>query len=111
MDDADIARDELDRYFASSLAAATAALSEAQQRLDDWHRTQVSSRKDAIAAWKLAAARALAATEEGRDPQPEINRVESMRRWVQAQGHWSPEEDLPAEVEVALRNALRAARR
>jgi hypothetical protein len=64
-----------------------------------------------IAAWKLAAARALATAEEGQDPQPEIDRVDAMRRWALAHGHWSPDEDLPAEVEVALRKAIRAARR
>src|SRR6266508_1508986 len=89
MDDADIVRDELDRYFASNLAATTAAVSNAQQSLDDWQRSGTSSRADVIAAWKYAAARALAV----------------------AQGHWSPDEDLPAEVEVALRTAIRAARR
>jgi hypothetical protein len=43
MDDADIVRDELDRYFASNLAAATAVVAEAQQRLDDWQRSGISS--------------------------------------------------------------------
>jgi hypothetical protein len=65
MDDADIVRDELGRYFASNLAAMTAA------------------------AWKRAAARALAVAEAGRDRQPEVDRVNTMRRWALAQGHWS----------------------
>ena len=111
MDDADIVRDELDRYFASNLAATTAAVTNAQQSLDDWQRSGTSSRADVIAAWKYAAARALAVAEAGRDPQPEVDRVDAMRRWALAQGHWSPDEDLPAEVEVALRKVIRAARR
>ena len=110
MDDAHIARDELDRYFNADLASATAALNEAQRRLDDWHRTGISSRQDTIAAWKLAAATALATAKDGRDPQPEIDRVDAMRRWALAQGHWSSDEDLPAEVEVALRKAMRVGR-
>jgi len=110
MDDADIARDELDRYFASNLAATTAAVADAQQRLDDWQRNGVSRRADVIAAWKHAAARALAVAEAGRDPLPEVDRVDAIRRWALAQGHWSPDEDLPAEVEVALRRAIRATR-
>ncbi|MEJ3741721.1 hypothetical protein WEI85_00265 [Actinomycetes bacterium KLBMP 9797] len=111
MNDADIAREELDRHFASSLAAATVALTEAQQRLDDWRRNGVSGREDAIGAWKLAASRALAAAQDGRDPQPEIDRAEAMRRWVEANGYWSAEDDLPADVEVALRKTARLARR
>jgi hypothetical protein len=42
MDDADIVRDELDRYFSSSLAT-TAAVTAAQQRLDDWQRTAAAA--------------------------------------------------------------------
>jgi len=109
MDDADIARDELDRHFADALATATAALTDARQRLDDWQRNGISTREDAIAAWKLAARQALAAAHDGRNPQQEIDRVQAMRRWAEAQGYWSAEEDLPAEVEVALRKAIRTA--
>ena len=61
MDDAGIARDQLDRHFADALATATAALTDAQQRLDDWRRGGISTREGAIAAWKLAARQALAA--------------------------------------------------
>jgi hypothetical protein len=34
-----------------------------------------------------------------------------MRRWVEEQGLWSPDDDLPAEVEMAIRGAIRAGRR
>jgi len=88
---------------ARPVAATTAAVADAKQRLDDWQRTGISSRADVIAAWKRAAARALAVAEAGRDPQAEVDRVEAMRHWALAQGHSNPDEDLPAEVEVVLR--------
>jgi hypothetical protein len=59
MEDADIVRAELDLYFTSEVEEALAALTEAQQRLDNWRRTGAQSRPDGIAAWKLAAANAL----------------------------------------------------
>jgi hypothetical protein len=111
MDDAGIVRDELDRLFTSNLAAATAAVTAAEQRLDEWRRTGTGSRDDVIAAWKQAAARALTVAKGGQDPQAEVDRVEAVRRWAYAHGHSSPNEDLPAEVDVALRQALRAGRR
>jgi len=64
-----------------------------------------------IEAWKRAAARALAAAEASTDPSAEIERVEAIRRWALDHGHWSADDDLPAEVEVALRKALRTVRR
>jgi hypothetical protein len=111
MDDADIVRDEMDRLFASNLAAATAAVTAAKQRLDDWQRGGAGSRDEVITAWKQAAARALTVAKAGQDPQAEVDRLDAIRRWAYAHHHWSPDEDLPAEVEVALRQALRAARR
>src|SRR6266568_3685294 len=110
MEDADIVRAELDRYFVNEVAAARAALTEAQQRLDEWHRAGAPARQDVIAAWKLAAASAMAAAQGGQDPQLQIDRVQAIRRWALAHGHWSEDADLPAEVEVALRKALRTAR-
>ena len=110
MDDADIVRDELDRLFTSNLADATAAATVAKRRLDEWQRSGISSRDEVIEAWKKAAARAFTTAEAGTDPHSEIERVEAIRRWALAHGHWSPDEELPAEVEVALRKALRAAR-
>ena len=75
MEDAYIVRAELDRHFVRDVEAARTALAEAQQRLDDWRRTGAQSRQDVIAAWKLAAANALAVAQDGQDPQPAINRV------------------------------------
>ena len=96
--------------LAASASKARAALTEAQQRLDDWRRTGAQSRRDVIAAWKLAAANALEVAKSGQDPQLAIDRVQAVRRWLLAQGYWSEDDDLPAEVEVALRKALRTAR-
>jgi hypothetical protein len=111
MDDAAIVRDELDRLFASNLARATAAATAAQERLNEWQRTGASRRDDVIAAWKQAAAQALTVAEAGQDPQAEVDRVDAIRRWAFAHGYWSPDLDLPAEVETALRKAVRTARR
>jgi hypothetical protein len=111
MDDADAVRDELDRLFAGRLAEATAATVVAKRRLDEWQRGGISSQDEVIEAWKRAAARALAVAEAGTDPSAEIERVEMIRRWALDHGYWSADGDLPAEVEVALRKALRTARR
>jgi hypothetical protein len=109
MEDADIARDELDQHFVDAVAAATAALSEAEARLGEWRGSGTVAPDDAIAAWKRTARKAYAAAHEGRDPQPEIDRTQAMRRWVEAHGFWS-DDDLPADVEVALRKASRSVR-
>jgi hypothetical protein len=50
MEDADIVRAELDLYFTSEVEEALAALTEAQQRLDNWCRTGDQSRPYGIAA-------------------------------------------------------------
>jgi hypothetical protein len=110
MDDAEIANAELDRYLATRVERLKTALVEAEQQLHDWRHTGTPTRHDLIEAWKHTAVYALQQARDGQDPLAAVERVQALRRWLVAEHYWSEDDEIPAEVEIALRKALRAAR-